>query len=103
MSREARIFEMTLYKKLQQAIGRYSFIVCAPSVLGMSERVVALIPVGKNPYKKKDCTETTNSLPTIDQAATKNSFVKPSGPETLSLGRACKAKQFFQLRPELQD
>lgn len=58
----------------------------------MSERIVALTPVGKNPNIKKDCTEMINSAPTTGQAATKNSLVNPSGPDTLSFGRACSAE-----------
>lgn len=57
----------------------------------MSERIVALIPVGKKTNKKNDCTAMMNSSPMMGHAATKNSFVNPSGPETLSFGKACRA------------
>lgn len=87
----ARTLEITLYKKLQQAMGLYSSIVRAFVVLGTRERMVELTPVGIKPKRKKDCTATMNSLPIIGQAATKNCLVKPSGPDTLPLGRVGRA------------
>ena len=53
--------------------------------------MVAFTHVGMNPNRKNDCTATIKSLPMIGHAATKNSFVKPFGPETLSFGRERRA------------
>ena len=49
----ASTLDMTLYNRLQQAMGRKSFIFSAFSILGMRVRIVALIPDGRNPKRRR--------------------------------------------------